>query len=97
MICVLSSHLMKKMLHEVFSKYKRVITVEDGCLPGGFGSAILEFMADHGYQSKIIRLGMPDRIVEHGEQDELYKECGYDADAIKEAALKIMDPQAVLQ
>ncbi len=87
----------EKLLHEVFTNHKRVITVEDGCLPGGFGSAILEFMADHGYHSKIIRMGMPDRIIEHGEQDQLYQECGYDTAAIKAAAIKIMDPQAVLQ
>ncbi|WP_258099356.1 1-deoxy-D-xylulose-5-phosphate synthase [Marinoscillum pacificum] len=85
------------LLHEVFTKHNRVLTVEDGCLPGGFGSAILEFMADHGYQSKIVRLGIPDRVVEHGEQDEIYHECGYDAEAIKTAAIRMMDPQVVLQ
>jgi 1-deoxy-D-xylulose-5-phosphate synthase len=71
-----------QMLHEVFRKYTKIITVEDGCLMGGVGSAILEFMADHGYQAQVKRLGMPDRIVEHGEQTELWKECGYDAEAI---------------
>ena len=85
------------LLHEVFTNHNRVLTVEDGCLPGGFGSAILEFMADHGYQSKIVRLGIPDRVVEHGEQDEIYHECGYDAEAIKTAAIRMMDPQVVLQ
>ena len=54
----------EKMLHEVFQSHDRVITVEDGCVMGGFGSAILEFMADHGYQAKVSRLGIPDRIVE---------------------------------
>ncbi len=85
------------LLHEVFTNHNRVLTVEDGCLPGGFGSAILEFMADHGYQSKMVRLGIPDRVVEHGEQDEIYHECGYDAEAIKTAAIRMMDPQVVLQ
>lgn len=85
------------LLHEVFSKHSRVLTVEDGCLPGGFGSAVLEFMADHGYQSKVVRLGIPDRVVEHGEQDELYSECGYDAEGIRTAAIKMLDPQVVFQ
>ena len=87
----------EEMLHEVFSNHKRVLTIEDGCLPGGFGSAILEFMADHGYQSQVVRLGIPDRVVEHGEQDEIYHECGYDTEAIRTAAIKMMDPQVVLQ
>ena len=79
------------LLHEVFGKFDRVITVEDGCIQGGFGSAITEFMVDHGYQAQVIRLGIPDRIVEHGSQPELWKECGYDADSINDAALKLME------
>ncbi|MFD2874541.1 1-deoxy-D-xylulose-5-phosphate synthase [Mucilaginibacter ximonensis] len=70
------------LLHEVFSKFGKVITVEDGCLEGGMGSAILEFMADNNYNAQVIRLGIPDRIIEHGEQPELWAECGYDAAAI---------------
>jgi 1-deoxy-D-xylulose-5-phosphate synthase len=71
------------LLHEVFKKFDKVITVEDGCLEGGMGSAILEFMADNGYQkTQVKRLGIPDRIVEHGEQPELWAECGFDADGI---------------
>lgn len=66
------------LLHEVFGKFKHVITVEDGCIQGGMGSAILEFMADHGYQAQVRRLGIPDEFIEHGTQDELYAECGYD-------------------
>lgn len=73
------------MLHEVFKKYKKIITVEDGCLMGGFGSAVLEFMVDHQYHAQVIRLGIPDRIVEHGEQPELHKECGYDPQSIAAA------------
>ena len=53
------------------------------------GSAVVEFMADHGYSSKVVRLGIPDRLVEHGEQPELWAECGYDADAIIAAVRKI--------
>jgi 1-deoxy-D-xylulose-5-phosphate synthase len=70
------------LLHEVFKKFDKVITVEDGCIEGGMGSAILEFMADNKYRAEIVRLGIPDRIIEHGDQPELWAECGYDADGI---------------
>lgn len=71
-----------KLLHEVFKNYKHIVTIEDGCLEGGMGSAILEFMSDNNYQTKVVRLGIPDLVIEHGEQAELWAECGYDADAI---------------
>jgi len=70
------------LLHEVFSKFDKVITVEDGCLMGGFGSAILEFMADRGYTAQVIRLGIPDEYIHHGTQEELWSDCGFDANAI---------------
>jgi 1-deoxy-D-xylulose-5-phosphate synthase len=72
----------EEMLHEVFQRYSKVITVEDGTVVGGVGSAILEFMAAHHYKAEVKILGIPDRIVEHGSQKELHKECGYDAEAI---------------
>ncbi|SHJ70736.1 1-deoxy-D-xylulose-5-phosphate synthase [Hymenobacter daecheongensis DSM 21074] len=75
----------EEMLAAVCSKYKAIVTVEDGCLQGGFGAAVLEFMADHGYHLPVQRLGIPDRVVEHGTQDELYKECGFDAAGIAAA------------
>jgi 1-deoxy-D-xylulose-5-phosphate synthase len=75
----------EEMLHMIFRKFDKIITVEDGCLQGGFGSAVLEFMADHNYRSQVTRLGIPDKIVEHGEQKELHKECGYDSAAIIKA------------
>lgn len=78
------------LLHEVFSKFDKVITVEDGCLMGGMGSAILEFMADHGYTAKVARLGIPDKFIHHGTQEELYAECGYDVDGIVKEALKLL-------
>ena len=81
----------EELLHEVFGKFKKIITVEDGCLMGGFGSAVLEFMADHNYTAKVVRLGIPDKFIEHGEQAQLYKECGYDAEAIAEAVRSLMD------
>ena len=80
----------EKMLHEVFSKHSKVITVEDGCIQGGFGSAVIEFMADHNYSAEVKRLGIPDKWVEHGEQPELWRECGYDAVSITEQALKMV-------
>ncbi|MFN5423632.1 MAG: 1-deoxy-D-xylulose-5-phosphate synthase [bacterium] len=80
----------EEMLHEVFSKYDKIITVEDGTIVGGAGSAVLEFMATHGYQAQVKMLGIPDRIVEHGSQKELYRECHYDAQAIAEAARELM-------
>lgn len=80
----------EKLLHEIFRKFDKVITVEDGCLMGGFGSAVLEFMADHGYQAQVKRLGIPDAIIEHGEQEELHAECGFDpagiADTVRQMA-----------
>jgi len=78
------------MLHEVFSKFEKVITVEDGTVVGGFGSAVLEFMNEHNYKAEIKILGIPDRLVEHGTPKELHHECGYDAPAIKEAVLEMM-------
>ena len=78
------------MLHEVFGRFDRVITVEDGCTTGGFGSAVIEFAADNGYTARIKRLGLPDRFVQHGTQPELYAECGYDADAIVATAVELM-------
>ncbi|MFD2598290.1 1-deoxy-D-xylulose-5-phosphate synthase [Sphingobacterium corticis] len=72
----------EELLHEVFKNFKKVITVEDGCLVGGFGSAILEFMSESDYQAQVVRLGIPDTIVEHGEQEELWQICGYDASSI---------------
>jgi 1-deoxy-D-xylulose-5-phosphate synthase len=70
------------MLHEIFGSYDRVITLEDGCLQGGFGTAVLEFMVDHQYSSIIKRIGIADTIIEHGEPHELYKECGFDVPGI---------------
>ncbi len=73
------------MLHEVFTKYKKIITVEDGTVVGGFGSAVLEFMNEQGYKADIRILGIPDRLVEHGTPKQLYDEIGIDANGIAEA------------
>lgn len=70
------------LLHDIFKKFRRIITLEDGTITGGLGSAVVEFMSDHHYTATVIRLGIPDRFVEHGTQKELYAECGYDEAAI---------------
>lgn len=80
----------EKLLHEVFTKYKKVITVEDGCVEGGFGSAVLEFMADHKYSAEVKRLGIPDAIIEHGEQIELQHEAGFDPEHIEKAVMELL-------
>ncbi len=72
------------MLHEVFGKFKKVITIEDGTVVGGFGSAILEFMNEHRYKADVRIMGIPDRLVEHGTPKQLYNEIGIDANAIAE-------------
>jgi 1-deoxy-D-xylulose-5-phosphate synthase len=79
------------LLHEIFKSTSSIITVEDGCVQGGFGSAVLEFMADHGYSARVKRLGIPDKIIEHGTQPELWSECGYDAEAIYLASMEILE------
>src|SRR6478735_4877650 len=73
------------LLHQVFSKFDKIITVEDGTVVAGFGSAVLEFMNAHNYKATIKILGIPDRIVEHGTLKELHHECHYDAAAIATA------------
>jgi len=75
----------EELLHEVFAKFNRVITIEDGTIVGGFGSAVLEFMAANGYKADVKMLGIPDKIVEHGTLKELQRECSYDAIAVAEA------------
>ena len=76
------------MLHTIGKKFDRVITLEDGCLKGGMGSALLEFFADNGYTPKVTRLGIPDRFIEHGSVAELYDICGIDKKHILEAIEK---------
>ena len=77
------------LLHRIFTDFDSIVTIEDGCVQGGFGSAVLEFMADNGYSAKVTRLGIPDLVIEHGEQMELQRECGFDPEGIAEAVRKI--------
>ena len=78
-------------LTEVMKKFDKIVTVEDGCVTGGFGSAVLEFMAKHNYTAKVTMLGIPDAIIEHGTLKELQHECHFDAAAISKAITDMMD------
>jgi 1-deoxy-D-xylulose-5-phosphate synthase len=78
------------LLHDVFRRFNKVITLEDGCVVGGMGSAVVEFMADNGYSARVIRLGIPDRYVHHGTQKELHRDCGYDVQGVVDAALSLV-------
>ena len=80
----------EELLHEVFATYNKVLTIEDGTTIGGFGSAVLEFMAQHNYYAEVKMLGIPDRLVEHGSLKELYRECNYDAQAIVETVREML-------
>ncbi|MBS1977030.1 MAG: 1-deoxy-D-xylulose-5-phosphate synthase [Bacteroidetes bacterium] len=84
----------ENLLHEIFLKYRKIITVEDGCVQGGFGSAVLEFMADHQYHAEVKRLGIPDAVIEHGEQIELHDECGFGPAGIESAVLTMLEAVA---
>jgi 1-deoxy-D-xylulose-5-phosphate synthase len=79
------------LLHEVFSKFDKIVTVEDGTVVGGFGSAVLEFMNANNYKADVKILGIPDRIVEHGTLKELRNECHYDAAAIADAVREMVN------
>ncbi|MGI4835792.1 MAG: 1-deoxy-D-xylulose-5-phosphate synthase [Janthinobacterium lividum] len=85
----------EELLLAVARRYRAIVTVEDGCLMGGFGSAVLEFLSEQGLGLPVRRLGIPDRVVEHGTQDQLYKECGFDADgiarAVREMSAKVVE------
>jgi len=81
----------EELLHEVFSRYKKIVTVEDGCIQGGFGTAILEFMADHNYVAEVRRLGIPDSVIEHGEQEELHQECNFDEEGIMKVVVSMLE------
>jgi len=85
----------ENLLHQVFKNYNKIITVEDGCIQGGFGSAVIEFMVDHNYNASIKRLGIPDKYIEHGTQAELWRECEYDVQAIIENVQKLIGVKKV--
>lgn len=80
----------EEILHEVGSTFTKVITVENGVITGGLGSAVLEFMSDHGYTPAIRRLGVSDKFIEHGAIPELYKLCGIDSNGVAETIRKFV-------
>jgi 1-deoxy-D-xylulose-5-phosphate synthase len=86
-----------EILHSVFKRFSRIITVEDGVLKGGMGSAVIEFMCDNGYHAEVKRLGIPDYFVEQGTQEELIKECGFDTDSIVNAIRKMANKGIISQ
>ena len=86
-----------KLLHNILQKYSKNITIEDGCDSGGFGSAVLEFISEHNYSVKVEMLGIPDRFINHGSQEELYNECSYNEKAIIKTVKKMVTPSAVTQ
>ena len=85
----------ENLLHQIFKKHNKIIIVEDGCIQGGFGSAVIEFMVDHNYQANVKRLGIPDKYIEHGTQAELWRECEYDTQAIIENIQKLIGVKKV--
>lgn len=73
------------ILQEVGKKFHRIVTIEDGVVQGGLGSAVIEYMADHNLHPQVVRLGLPDHFIEHGTPEELYHLVGLDSEAIKKA------------
>lgn len=83
----------QELLHKVFSAFSHVITVEDGTIVGGFGSAVLEFISENHYRAQVHRLGIPDRFIDQGTQEELYHECGFDVDGICRTVREMVRPR----
>jgi len=86
----------EELLHEALQSYQKIITVEDGTVTGGFGSAVAEFMAKHQYKNDLKILGIPDKVIEHGTPRELHRECGYDAVAIADAVREMLGEKVKL-
>jgi len=84
------------LLHEVFKKYDKVITIEDGTIIGGLGSAVIEFMNDHNYKASVKRLGVPDTFIEQGTVAELYRICGCDIQGIIETANELVGQKVIV-
>ena len=78
----------EKLLHEIGSRFNRIVTIEDGVRMGGFGSAVIEWMSDHDYHPHVIRMGLPDEFVEHGTIAQLREIVHMDKKSIKEAIIK---------
>ncbi len=87
----------EKKLHSICKKYNTIITVEDGCLQGGFGSSILEFVSENRYSNQVHRLGIPDKFIDHGTQEELWAECGINSTAIVKEVESIINKSQISQ
>ncbi len=87
----------KKLLKKILQKFNSIITIEDGCVSGGFGSAILEFISMNNYVAKVKMLGIPDKFIDHGSQEELYKECLYDTKSIIDSVHGVLKMQKMSQ
>lgn len=79
------------ILREVGEKFKYVITLEDGCVTGGLGSAVVEYMVENGYTPHVKVMGIPDKFIEHGTPEELYRVCGMDKDSVLSSILKFKE------
>jgi len=79
----------EELLHEVGKNFRRVITIENGTIQGGFGTAVMEFMMENGYAPKMVRIGIPDRFIEHGTIPELYRLCGMDEESITKIIMDV--------
>ncbi|MBE9492344.1 MAG: 1-deoxy-D-xylulose-5-phosphate synthase, partial [Bacteroidetes bacterium] len=78
------------LLHDIFHKFDKIITIEDGTIIGGLGSAVLEFMADNDYKARVKRLGVPDKFIDQGTQLELHRECGFNKEGIKKTVKEML-------
>ena len=87
----------EQLLHKIFTSFNTIITIEDGCLLGGFGSSIIEFMVNNNYKKTIKRLGIPDKFINHGTQEELHAECNYNSKSIIKTVHKILKNKLVVQ
>jgi len=87
----------EKLLKNILSRHKKVITVEDGSVNGGMGSAILEFASEHGFKTEIRRIGIPDRFIDHGSIEELYAECGMDVQSIVQTATQMIGSKVIFK
>ena len=81
----------KKLLTEVFKNFKIIVTIEDGVIQGGFGSAVLEFMAENNFSATVKLLGIPDKFIEHGSPEDLYRECGIDVKGITNSVIELIE------
>ena len=81
----------KKLLTEVFQNFKIIVTIEDGVIQGGFGSAVLEFMAENNFSATVKLLGIPDKFIEHGSPEDLYRECGIDVKGITNSVIELIE------